>query len=86
VKSSLLFLTASGAFGVSALRQLQALPISNPDPIPKRHYTKKKTHGKADARGVTTAEVANRTLVARERAERAGRIATPEESDDEGLT
>lgn len=65
--------------------QLQALPIGNPDPVPKRHYTKKKTHGKADARGLTAAEVANRTLVARERAERAGRVATPEESDDEGL-
>ena len=24
--------------------QLQALPISNSDPVPKRHYTKKKTY------------------------------------------
>jgi hypothetical protein len=31
--------------------QLQAPPIGSPDPIPKRHYTKKRTHGKADARG-----------------------------------
>jgi hypothetical protein len=65
--------------------QLQALLISNPDPVPKRHYTKKRAHGKADARGLTAAELADRALAARERAERAGRVETPEESDDESL-
>jgi len=47
--------------------RLQALPIGNLDPIPKRHYTKKRTHGKVDAQGLTAAEVANRALIARER-------------------
>ena len=63
--------------------QLQALPIANPDPIPKRHYVKKKTHGKADARGLTAAELADRALIIKERAERA-RVATPQASDDKG--
>ena len=33
--------------------ELQALPISLPDPAPKRQYRKKKTHGLANARGLT---------------------------------
>ena len=57
--------------------QLQALPISSPDPVPKCHYTKKMTHGKADAQGLTAAELADKALAARERAERAGRVETP---------
>jgi hypothetical protein len=65
--------------------QLQALPIGNPNPIPKCYYTKKRTHDKADAQGLTAAEVANRALIVREKAERAGRVAVLEESDDEGL-
>ena len=64
--------------------QLQALPIDNPDPVPKRHYTKKGAHGKTDVWGLAAAELGDRALGARERAERGGRVETPE-SDDEGL-
>jgi hypothetical protein len=45
---------------------LQAIPIGNPDPAPKRQYQKKKTHGKADARGLTGAEIAQKKLKARQ--------------------
>ena len=51
--------------------ELQALPIGNPDPAPKRRVVQRKSHGKADARGLTGAELAERALVARERAQRA---------------
>ena len=40
--------------------ELQELSISNPDPIPKKIFLKKKTHGKADARALTGAEIAER--------------------------
>lgn len=46
--------------------KLQQLPISNPSPIPKRQYKKKKTHGLADARGLTGAEIAGKALRERE--------------------
>jgi hypothetical protein len=46
--------------------KLQQLPIGNPSPIPKRQYKKKKTHGLADARGLTGAEIANKALKERE--------------------
>jgi hypothetical protein len=61
--------------------QLQKLPIGNPDPVPKRQFRKKKTHGKADARGLTGAELAQKTLLAEERAERSSskrRATSPE--------
>jgi hypothetical protein len=51
--------------------ELQALPIGNPDPAPKRRVVQQKRHGKADARGLTGAELAERALLARERAQRA---------------
>ena len=61
--------------------ELQKLPIGNPDPIPKRRFHKKKTHGKADARALTGPELAQKTLLAEERAERSNskrRATSPE--------
>jgi hypothetical protein len=52
-------------------RDLAELPLLNPDPVKKREWVKKKAHGKADARGLTGAEIAGRALKAKERAERA---------------
>ena|SRR5436305_11257043 len=46
--------------------QLQALPIGNPDPVPKRHCVKKKALGKADA--LTAAKLADRAFIIKERA------------------
>jgi hypothetical protein len=48
--------------------ELQALPIGNPDPIPKRIFRKKKTHGKANARALTGTEIVSREHEAREAA------------------
>jgi hypothetical protein len=61
--------------------ELQALPIGNPDPAPKRRVVQRKSHGKANARGLTGAELAEQAMVARERAERAERAALEEEED-----
>jgi hypothetical protein len=59
---------------------LQAIPIGNPDPAPKRQYQKRKTRGKADARGLTGAEIAQKELKAREaRASRGRTTVTPED-------
>ena len=66
--------------------KLQALPIDSPDPVPKRRVVQRKSHGKADAQGLTGAELADRSLITKGRTEaRAIRVATPEQSDDEGL-
>src|ERR1700728_918270 len=46
---------------------------------------RKGAHGKTDVRGITAADLGDRAPGARERPERAGRVETPEESDDEGL-
>ena len=48
--------------------ELQALPIGNPDPIPKKIFRKKKTHGKTDARALTGTEIAEKEHAAREAA------------------
>ena len=56
------------------------MPISNPDPAPKRRVVQRKSHGKADARGLTGAELAERAMVTRERAERAALIKKEEDS------
>ena len=45
---------------------LQAVPISNPDAVPKRQYQKKKIHGKTNARDLTGAEITGKELKARE--------------------
>ena len=57
---------------------MAALPIENPDPVPKRSWRRKNTHGKADARALTAAEVAERDLRAREHQDKRLRAATPE--------
>jgi hypothetical protein len=68
---------------------MQELPIGNPDPVPKRKYVvQTKTHGRADARGLTGSELADRALAAKEKAEQASkkgktRPTTPE--DDDGV-
>lgn len=59
-------------------RQLAGLPIGQPDPIPKKTWRKRDTHGKADARALTAAEVAERDLKAQERTNKKQRAATPE--------
>jgi len=38
----------------------QAIPIDKPDANPKRQWRKKKEHGKADARALTGAEIAEK--------------------------
>jgi hypothetical protein len=58
--------------------ELQALPIGNPDAVPKPQFRKKKTHGLANARGLTGAEVAALELKAREELARARAAVTPE--------
>ena len=40
--------------------QLQSLPVGQPDPVPKRSWTKAKTHGRANARALTANELAER--------------------------
>jgi hypothetical protein len=47
-------------------QQLAALPIGNPDPVPKRSWRRKNTHGMGDARVLTAAEVAERDRRAQE--------------------
>jgi hypothetical protein len=42
-----------------------------PDAVPKRVWRKEKTHGLADAAGLTSAEIACRDLGAKEKTERA---------------
>jgi hypothetical protein len=44
------------------------LPIGNPNPVPKKIFLKKKTHGKADARALTGAEIAEREYQTRDAA------------------
>jgi hypothetical protein len=58
--------------------ELEALPIGNPDAVPKPQFRKKKTHGLANARGLTGAEVAALELKAREELARARAVVTPE--------
>jgi hypothetical protein len=67
---------------------MQLLPLGKPDLAQKRRYIKKKTRGKADARGLTGAELADRALVIKEREERAAkqvRTITSDYSDGKGL-
>jgi hypothetical protein len=69
----------------------QKLPIGNPDPVPKRQrIVQKKSHGRADARGLTDAELADRALIAKERAKKEEqqpakrgrvRVSTPDEEE-----
>ena len=50
---------------------LTQLLIGNPNPVPKKVWRKKKAHGPADAAGLTSAEIAHRDLLAKEKAKRA---------------
>jgi len=63
--------------------ELQALPIGLPDPVPIRQYRKKKTHGLADARGLTGAEITALELKNREALARKRDVAPPEDSEEE---
>jgi hypothetical protein len=54
----------------------QTFFINNSDTVPKRQYQKKKTHGKADARGFTGAEIVRKELKACEAIK--SRAITPE--------
>jgi hypothetical protein len=49
---------------------MSKLPIKRPDAQPRRQINQRKTHGKANTRGLTAAEIAERQLNARERAEK----------------
>ena len=65
---------------------LTQLPIGNPDPVPKKVWRKKKVHGPADAAGLTSAEIAGKDLLAKEKAESAASRAAnhgPEPADEE---
>jgi hypothetical protein len=46
------------------------MPINKPDAIPRKIWKKKKDHGKADARALTGAEIAERAYRERETAYR----------------
>ena len=67
--------------------ELQALPIGNPDAIPKRQFRKKKTHGFANARGLSGAEIAALDLRTREtrntRVRRERTAVTPSDDEDD---
>jgi hypothetical protein len=68
--------------------KIQLLPLGKPDSALKRRYIKKKTYGKADARGLTGAELTDRAFVIKEREKRAAKqvkTTTPDYSDGEGL-
>jgi hypothetical protein len=70
--------------------QLQAFPIGLPDAVPKRQFRKKKTHGQADARGLTGTEIAAMDLKAREALARNKAVVTPDSpfelgDDDEAI-
>ena len=52
---------------------MQALPINKLNPQPRRQILQRKSHGKADARGLTSAEIAERQLNTREKAEKKAR-------------
>ena len=62
--------------------QLQSIPINQPDPVLRRSWVKKKTHGKANTRSLTANELGERRQrqKAREQAEQ-NRLAMTE--DDE---
>ena len=69
--------------------EMQAVPISRPDPQPRRQILQQKSHGKADAQGLTGAEIAARQLNARERAEKKAREQQwqiPKEGESQGGT
>jgi hypothetical protein len=69
---------------------LLKLLIGNPNPVPEKVWRKKKTHGPADAAGLTSAEIARRDLLAKDKAERTANRETnhapePADVEDPGL-
>src|SRR5271154_1150187 len=58
-------------------QNLAALPIGQPDPIPKRTWRKRDAHGKADRRALTGAEIAEQDLKLREYQDKKQRPNTP---------
>jgi hypothetical protein len=55
-------------------------------PVPKKVWRKKKAHGPADAAGLTSAEIAHRDLLVKEKAKRAANRAVnhaPKFADEE---
>ena len=64
--------------------ELSLIPISQPDAIPKKIWRKKKTHGKANAPGLTAAQSSDRDQVETERIANKDKTgaATPEEEVD----
>jgi hypothetical protein len=63
------------------------LPISLPDAVPQPQFRKKKTHGLANTRGLSGAEITAKALKEREALARMRNIFTPDphEDDEEGL-
>src|SRR5277367_3808451 len=61
--------------------ELSLIPIGQPDAIPKKIWRKKKTHGKANAPGLTAAQSSDRDRVEAEKVANKDktRAATPEE-------
>jgi hypothetical protein len=55
-------------------KAISELSLLTPDAVKKREWIKKRTHGRADARGLTGAEIAGRVLKGKERDERAALI------------
>jgi hypothetical protein len=60
--------------------ELSLIPIGQPDAIPKKIWRKKKTHGKANAPGLTAAQSSDRDRLEAERITNKGkaRVTTPE--------
>jgi hypothetical protein len=65
--------------------ELQAFPIGNPDPVPKPQFRKKKTHGVANARGLSGTEIAGLDLKAREALAQKEKTAVTPDTEDEGV-
>ena len=63
--------------------KLQALPIGNPDPVPKPHLRKKKAHGLADARELSAHEIGAPELKAREALDHGRTAVTWERAGDD---
>jgi hypothetical protein len=67
--------------------EVQALPIGNPDPVPKPQFRKTTTHRVGDARGLSGADIAGLDLKAREALARKQKTAvTPRTEDKSVLT
>jgi hypothetical protein len=49
---------------------MQALPLGKPDPALRKQVIQRKTHRRANAQGFTAAEIAERQMNAREKAEK----------------